>query len=970
MVNSIAYGGAANDNTTTLDTVDAKNLITLSGSYSENDSASNNTFSLTDSKLVFRYDEETRNESVFIVNTGNNEANNNTVSITNHTELAELSELIGSMSESGPVMGNTLTISDSILSNETNEDGFLVRGSLGETEAANNNLYITNSTLSGLQLLYGASGYSDVYNNTEVLTNVTITGRHGILGNEAGNYAHDNAFSIIGGSFSFIDGDGVIAGTYGWQQTTQNTLTLSKANISGVIGIGGGMSDVTATDNTVTISDTTISNSEYDGGTILVAGGSSGYTATAGDDETKTILPSADDNSIRIDGGSVDVSRIYGGWLRNEDSKNDVEGTTDSNTVIMGDGVTASTVIGGNNELGGSSSKNAVTINGGTIKENVIAGETLAGDANGNTLDIYGGEIGTTNAVDDTGNDLADGNLIAGGYTKDGAANENTVSIYAGTLGNMMSLYGGYSKTESTDNTLNLYTKGNTVENLGYFQTLNFYVPENTNAGETMLEVTGNADVHGAAINAGVYSTTQLSPGQVINLIHDGNQPINTDNTTYSVMAGKNIVTDGAFLQREVFIKKQDANTIVLYVPEDSKPIISDDTKIISTQQAGAASTVSSGSDIAATDGLEAALTAWKEEHDAAMLRTTENAAADTLGVMTSAVATPMLARSAVSHPLMAAAAPATPMVSEAPMVAPAASAAPSAGASASTGTAWQPNAPAAWLEEHDVEAKFTPYVMLGGHNLRYNTSSTIDTNGFNGELGFVKRSFQKKYADTIMPFLEYGTGNYTSWKNGSRGDGSQHYVGAGILVRRDMNNGFHYEGLIRAGRMSGDYGGRIAGYRMSYNSSSPYIAAHVGLGKIYKDDTNEYNVYGKFFWSHLNGDTVTLHSELGDAQYDLEHVDSLRTRLGFRWTKHLDRDVTTVYAGIGWDYEFDGKAKARYQDYTTPDASMKGSSEFLELGWQSKSTKENPWGAEIRVTGWTGMKQGFTYSATITRKI
>lgn len=113
-----------------------------------------------------------------------------------------------------------------------------------------------------------------------------------------------------------------------------------------------------------------------------------------------------------------------------------------------------------------------------------------------------------------------------------------------------------------------------------------------------MLEVTGNADVHGAAINAGVYSTTQLSPGQVINLIHDGNQPINTDNTTYSVMAGKNIVTDGAFLQREVFIKKQDANTIVLYVPEDSKPIISDDTKIISTQQAGAASTVSSGSDI------------------------------------------------------------------------------------------------------------------------------------------------------------------------------------------------------------------------------------------------------------------------------------------------------------------------------------------------------------------------------------
>ena len=75
--------------------------------------------------------------------------------------------------------------------------------------------------------------------------------------------------------------------------------------------------------------------------------------------------------------------------------------------------------------------------------------------------------------------------------------------------------------------------------------------------------------------------------------------------------------------------------------------------------------------------------------------------------------------------------------------------------------------------EEREVEAKFTPYVMLGGHNLRYNSSSTVDTNGFNGELGFVKRVFKKDYADTIMPFIEYGTGSYTSYKNGSRGDGT-----------------------------------------------------------------------------------------------------------------------------------------------------------------------------------------------------
>ena len=267
-------------------------------------------------------------------------------------------------------------------------------------------------------------------------------------------------------------------------------------------------------------------------------------------------------------------------------------------------------------------------------------------------------------------------------------------------------------------------------------------------------------------------------------------------------------------------------------------------------------------------------------------------------------------------------------------------------------------------------EAKFTPYVMLGGHNLRYNSSSTVDTNGFNGELGFCKAGFKKDYADTIMPFIEYGTGNYTSYKNGTRGDGSQRYVGAGILLRRDQENGVHYEGLVRAGRLNGDYAGRIAGYRTTYNSGAGYIAAHAGLGKIYRQDSNDYNLYGKFFYSHLGGDSVTLHSSLGSADYELDSVNSIWTRLGFRWTKHLDEDTTTFYAGLGWDYEFDGKATARYRDYTTPDASMKGSSEFLELGWQSKVTKENPWGADVRVTGWNGGKTPMSCWAATTSAI
>lgn len=71
-----------------------------------------------------------------------------------------------------------------------------------------------------------------------------------------------------------------------------------------------------------------------------------------------------------------------------------------------------------------------------------------------------------------------------------------------------MSLYGGYGTTESKNNTYNMYTKGQTVADFAYFQNLNFYVPEGTTAGETMLTVTGNAAVDADTTLAAVQNST------------------------------------------------------------------------------------------------------------------------------------------------------------------------------------------------------------------------------------------------------------------------------------------------------------------------------------------------------------------------------------------------------------------------------------------------------------------------------
>ena len=262
----------------------------------------------------------------------------------------------------------------------------------------------------------------------------------------------------------------------------------------------------------------------------------------------------------------------------------------------------------------------------------------------------------------------------------------------------------------------------------------------------------------------------------------------------------------------------------------------------------------------------------------------------------------------------------------------------------------------------------FTPYVSLGGFNLRHESGSYIDTNGLNANVGFVRRYTQDSHVDTLMPFFEYGRNNYTSHlDDGARADGDQHYTGGGILWHRDRADGLHYEAMVRAGRLSGDFKGRINGYDATYDSSSPYVAAELGLGKVITQDAHSFDYYGKFFWTHVGSDSTQVHSSLGSSQYDFDSINSYRTRLGVRWTKQQS-ESQAYYAGLAWNHQFGDNATARYGTFETPAAGVKGHSALLELGWQSKIDKDHPWGADIHVTGWTGVQRGVTYSATISR--
>ena len=847
------------------------------------------------------------------------DASNNKLSVTDGASVsfsnAPDNWIAGGISMKGAASGNQVTLSGVSLNlpDDTSileiAGGVSVSGASASAGASGNTVTLSNSTAQS-SYIYG--GYMEYHGDTSAKADAVAGVNHNTV-----TLTNSTAQSsdIYGGYMEYY-GDTSAEADAG---VNHNTVTLTNTSASGTRVYGGYVSSssapaLNASSNTVEISNT--AEKEY--GVFTVTGGYTEYgdandntvkitgTKVTHDDEIYLTSVSSDitggeTRSGNADGNTVTLDTItssgivYGGRAGNGNNVAvnvlmsvlpvSAEGSTETDTSTEADPISTSAssnsvtitgsqvegVYGGVGQIG-SAKGNTVTINDGTVKNSVLGGHSAMSDAIGNTVNIAGGIIGT----ESSGTGEADDNAIAGGFAEEGQANNNTVNITGGTLGAMMSLYGGYSEKGSS-NTLNLHTKGNTVKNLGYFQNLNFYVPEGTAAGETMVTVTGNADVSKAVIQAGIEKTTKLAPGQAINLIYDADG-IKTDGTSYSMMCGKDIVSDAGFVDRKAAVKKQDDNTIVVYVPKDEKGTIHPDTKIIPEDRENGINTIKNAGDL----------------------------------------------------------------VSNA--------------------------AEGAWKEDHDVDAKFVPYAIVGGYDLHYNTGSYIDSNGMAANVGLIRRIRRDGAIDTVMPFLEYGRSNYASFlDDGARGDGRQHYTGGGVLLRRDLDDGKYYEGAIRAGRLKGDFHGIIDSTALRYDSSAPYVAAQAGAGKIYAKDRDTYDLYGKFFWTHLGSDTATIRNSRGEAKYEFDDINSYRTRLGMRWTRNFDK-VRSLYAGIGWDYEFDSKARAFYDAYRTDTPTVKGSSEFLELGWKSKVTSDHPWGVDLKATGWTGKQEGGTLFATVSR--
>ncbi|AII15411.1 autotransporter domain protein [Campylobacter iguaniorum] len=368
------------------------------------------------------------------------------------------------------------------------------------------NIYSTTTTTQLDYIFGGLSNLDSVNSNTLNMYNGTVT--YSIFG----GYGNSNTSSVTSNTVNMYDGTIKVDLNGGYSQSlaTKNTVNIYGGSINRYIYGGNTASSKLglATENIVNI---------YNGNIGTIYGGSA---------STST------DNIINISGGII-KGNVYGGSAGNEAKSNIVNiyggvmyshiyggsaNTANNNIVNISNGIISGNVYGGNGRFRADS--NTINISNGIISGNVYGSYSVhyANDnivnISGGTIegDVYGGSAGYTSAVGNTVNILGSPTFGA-----------NTI-LYGGFIGGTSSF-----QNDIAENTLNLKTKDIVVKDIKNFQYINFYLPSNVVANDTILTLTdtGQTNISYSIYHIGVGVMSGDSPvlnaGDEITLIDKPN---------------------------------------------------------------------------------------------------------------------------------------------------------------------------------------------------------------------------------------------------------------------------------------------------------------------------------------------------------------------------------------------------------------------------------------------------------------
>ncbi|MDR1038931.1 MAG: autotransporter-associated beta strand repeat-containing protein [Deltaproteobacteria bacterium] len=270
---------------------------------------------------------------------------------------------------------------------------------------------------------------------------------------------------------------------------------------------------------------------------------------------------------------------------------------------------------------------------------------------------------------------------------------------------------------------------------------------------------------------------------------------------------------------------------------------------------------------------------------------------------------------------------------------------------------------------------RFGAFGFLSGGRSRHDTGSRVEVSGLSLVTGLSIGEELTPGRLTLGAVIEYGNGSYDTYNSFAaasiRGTGHGDYLGGGILGRMDFagigRGRFYAEASGRIGRLNNRYENSELrdeqGNGADYDFSAAYYGAHAGIGYLlHATDKTSLDLYGNFFWTRLEGDTVTLDS---NDSVTFDAADSLRLRGGARFSSAVNEYVSP-HIGLAYEHEFSGTAKSTTYGLPIDAPSLEGGTGIGEIGLSVMPSSIIPLTFELGVQGYMGKRKGVTVSLQI----
>lgn len=696
--------------------------------------------------------------------------------------------------------------------------------------------------------------------------------------------------------------------------------------------------DVEAKDNSVAVSASTVAYDIYSGyaysvqgnataskNSVMMSGGTVEGLIGGGYAYSRDGTATANKNSVTISGGSI-TGAICGGYVATgtvADNIINITGGTVKSIRIPGSGIPVGSISGGTASGAGSFvTGNRVNISGETILEGFYEmGFIAGGDASGTGSTVTGNSVAVSSGTIESaiyggynygsGGTVADNNMIISGGTFSfaniggglaaGANNivaGNNVTISGGTITNSVIRGGRVSGTDGTVTSNSVTISGGTVTGEVYGG-CGYAEGAGSKVKGNSITLSGTADVSGADLYGSNLSASGTNNNLVINGWSGAVKSLNNfDQIQVKALAGGLNLTAG---ERTVFVNTVNGISGGSLNPTEAKEM-----------QAGVALTVSGNMGISENKDIYIDVTGVRVSDQTVIAVESRAASVAAVG----------------------------------------------RGAEAVTDS----------LDTiRGSEEGLSTFASIIGSRSRYNTGSHADVNGWNGIVGTAWTRELTSGTLSYGAFYENGGGSYDTYNtiNGRtyRGDGDTVYNGGGLLLRWETNGGTYTEASLRAGMVKNEVGPSLefAGNRYGFKTENNYYGGHVGIGRIMeRDDGDAWDIYGKYFHMHHEGDTVTI---AGD-EFAFDSVNSDRLRVGARYLDRKNGRFTGYY-GLAYEYEFSGDTGGTANHHAMYTPSLQGSTVIGEIGFRGTPGEDSPWSFEVSLRGYAGKQEGISGAVT-----